>query len=139
MKNSKLLDLYSDSLIHAFGETTATGFSSRLNGEISHDQVQRSLASAEESSADLWMKGINFVTCLYHNQGLSLPVGFEMVRKPNAKVIRGPATLGEGLRRASIEQRKIKSLSMTVLVGLDAVNNVLPKLGGQPCSWPCRL
>jgi hypothetical protein len=51
-----------------------------LNGEISHDQVQRSLASAEESSADLWMKGINFVTCLYHNQGLSLPVGFELVR-----------------------------------------------------------
>jgi len=52
-----------------------------LNDEISHDQVQRSLASAEESSADLWMKGINFVTRLYHNQGLSLPVGFELVRK----------------------------------------------------------
>ena len=27
------------------------------------------------------IKGINFVTCLYHNQGVSLPVGFELVRK----------------------------------------------------------
>jgi hypothetical protein len=27
------------------------------------------------------VKGINFVTCLYHSQGISLPVGFELVRK----------------------------------------------------------
>ena len=44
-----------------------------------------------------------------------------MVRKPNAKVILEPAALGECLKCASIEQRKIKSLSMTVLVGLDGV------------------
>jgi hypothetical protein len=127
MKNSKLLDLYSDYLISAFGQTTATGLSSLLNGEISHDQVQRSLASEQQTSADLWriakphvrkieseegvaivddsiaekpytdendiicwhydhaqqrtVKGINFVTCLYHCQGVSLPVGFELVRK----------------------------------------------------------
>jgi hypothetical protein len=127
MKKDKLLDLYSDYLISAFGQTTATGLSSLLNGEISHDQVQRSLAGEEQTSADLWriakphvrkiesedgvvivddsiaekpytdendiicwhydhsqqrtVKGINFVTCLYHNQGVSLPVGFELVRK----------------------------------------------------------
>jgi len=127
MKNGKILDLYSDYLISAFGQTTATGLSSLLNGEISHDQVQRSLASEPQSSADLWqiakphvrkienedgvaivddsiaekpytdendiicwhydhsqqrtVKGINFVTCLYHSQGVSLPVGFELVRK----------------------------------------------------------
>lgn len=127
MKNGKLLDLYSDYLISAFGQTTATGLSSLLNGEISHDQVQRSLADEEQTSADLWriakphvrkiegeegvmivddsiaekpytdendiicwhydhsqqrnVKGINFVTCLYHNQGVSLPVGFELIRK----------------------------------------------------------
>ncbi len=127
MKNSKLLDLYSDYLISAFGQTTATGLSALLEGEISHDQVQRSLAGEEQTSADLWrvvkphvrrieseegvaivddsiaekpytdendiicwhydhsqqrtVKGINFVTCLYHNQGVSLPVGFELVRK----------------------------------------------------------
>ena len=127
MKNGKLLDLYSDYLISAFGQTTATGLSSLLNGEISHDQVQRSLAGEEQTSVDLWrvvkphvrkieseegvaivddsiaekpytdendiicwhydhsqqrtVKGINFVSCLYHNQGVSLPVGFELVRK----------------------------------------------------------
>jgi hypothetical protein len=127
MKNSKLLDLYSDYLISAFGQTTATGLSMLLNGEISHDQVQRSLAGEQQTSADLWriakphvrkieskdgvaivddsiaekpytdendiicwhydhsqqrtVKGINFVTCLYHSQGVSLPVGFELVRK----------------------------------------------------------
>lgn len=127
MKKNKLLDLYSDYLISAFGQTTATGLSSLLNGEISHDQVQRSLAGEQQTSADLWriakshvrkiesedgvaivddsiaekpytdendiicwhydhahqqtVKGINFVTCLYHSQGVSLPVGFELVRK----------------------------------------------------------
>ncbi|MFN3328605.1 MAG: transposase [Fervidobacterium pennivorans] len=127
MKNGKLLDLYSDYLISAFGQTTATGLSSLLNGEVSHDQVQRFLASEAQTSADLWrvvkphvrqmeseegvmivddsiaekpytdeneivcwhydhskqrhVKGINFVTCLYHSQGISLPVGFELVRK----------------------------------------------------------
>lgn len=127
MKNGKLLDLYSDYLISAFGQTTATGLSTLLNGEISHDQLQRSLAGEEQNSADLWrtakphvrkiesedgvmivddsiaekpytdendiicwhydhsqqrnVKGINFVTSLYHSQGVSLPVGFELVRK----------------------------------------------------------
>lgn len=127
MKNGKLLDLYSDYLISAFSQTTATGLSALLNGEISHDQMQRSLAGAEQTSADLWrvakphvrkieradgvmivddsigekpytdendiicwhydhsqqraVKGINFVTCLYHCQGVSLPIGFEIVRK----------------------------------------------------------
>ena len=127
MKNGKLLDLYSDYLISAFGQTTATGLSSLLNGEISHDQMQRALAGEEPTSADLWrtakphvrkiesadgvmivddsiaekpytdendiicwhydhsqqrtVKGINFVTCLYHNRSVSLPVGFELVRK----------------------------------------------------------
>jgi len=127
MKNGQLLDLYSDYLISAFGQTTATGLSALLNGEISHDQIQRSLAGEEQSSADLWriakphvrkieradgvmivddsigekpytdendiicwhydhsqqrtVKGINFVTCLYHCQGVSLPIGFEIVRK----------------------------------------------------------
>jgi DDE superfamily endonuclease len=127
MKNGKLLDLYSDYLISAFGQTTATGLSLLLDGEISHDQVQRSLAGEAQTSAGLWqiakphvrkieskdgvmivddsiaekpytdendiicwhydhaqqrtIKGINFVTCLYHSQGVSLPVGFELVRK----------------------------------------------------------
>jgi hypothetical protein len=75
-----------------------------LNGEISHDQVQRSLASAEESSADLWMMGTNFVTCLYHNQGLSLPVGFELVRK--TKRYSDPRT-GQTLQRRTKKNQEV--------------------------------
>jgi hypothetical protein len=127
MKNGKLLDLYSDYLFIALGQTTATGLATLLNSEISHDQVQRLLAGEAQTSADVWrmvkphvrtierpdgvmivddsiaekpytdendiicwhydhsqqrnVKGINFVTCLYHSQGLSLPVGFELIRK----------------------------------------------------------
>lgn len=127
MANEKLLDLYSDYLISAFGQTTATGLSALLNGEISHDSVQRFLAGERQTSIQLWhlvkphvrkiessdgvlivddsiaekpytdendiicwhydhsqqrnVKGINFVTCLYHNAGISLPVGFELIAK----------------------------------------------------------
>src|SRR5271157_124567 len=127
MKREKLLDLYSDYLISAFGQTTATGLSELLNGEISHDHVQRYLAGERQTSVDLWrvvkvhvrkiesesgvlivddsisekpytdeneivcwhydhskqraIKGINFVTCLYHNAGVSLPVGYELIAK----------------------------------------------------------
>jgi hypothetical protein len=127
MKNSKLLDIYSDYRISAFGQTTATGLADLLGGSVSHDQIQRLLAQAPSRSADLWqivkpyvrqieqddgvliiddsiaekpytdendiicwhydhsqnrsVKGINFVTCLYHAGGYSLPVGFSLVAK----------------------------------------------------------
>jgi hypothetical protein len=127
MKNEKLLDLYSDYLISAFGATTATGLSALLSGEISHDNVQRFLSDERQTSVDLWriakphvrriesetgvlivddsisekpytdeneiicwhydhsqqrsVKGINFVTCLYFNAGVSLPIGFELIAK----------------------------------------------------------
>jgi hypothetical protein len=127
MKNEKLLDLYSDYLISAFGQTTATGLSALLSGEISHDNVQRFLSGERQTSADLWciakphvreveredgvlirddsisekpytdenelvcwhydhsqqrpLNGINFVTCLYQNVGVSLPIGFELIAK----------------------------------------------------------
>lgn len=127
MTNAELLDLYSDYLLSAFGQTTATGLSALLEGQISHDQIQRFLASTKRTSADLWrivkphvrqierkdgvmivddsiaekpytdeneiicwhydhsqqrtIKGINFMTVLYHSAGLSLPVGFELIAK----------------------------------------------------------
>jgi len=54
MKTNNLLDLYSDYLISAFGQTTATGLSALLNGAVSHDQVQSFLARGAQTSADLW-------------------------------------------------------------------------------------
>lgn len=127
MKNKELLDLYSDYLISAFGQTTGTGLAGLLGGGISHDQIQRLLSKEQFSAVELWqivkpyarqiqqadgvliiddsiaekpytdeneivcwhydhsqdrsVKGINFVTCLYHASGYSLPVGFSIVAK----------------------------------------------------------
>lgn len=52
--NAEHFDLYTDYLISSFGPTTATGLSSLLDGQLSHDQVTRLLASAPKTSADLW-------------------------------------------------------------------------------------
>jgi len=42
MKNDKMLDLYSDYLISAFGQTTETSLSALLNGEPSNRMCVRS-------------------------------------------------------------------------------------------------
>jgi len=127
MTNNDLLDLYSDYLISSFGQTTATGLAALLDGTVSHDRIQRSLAREQRTSADLWravkphvraiqsdegvliiddsiaekpytdendivcwhydhsqdraVKGINFLSALYHSQGVSLPVGFVIAAK----------------------------------------------------------
>jgi hypothetical protein len=127
MTDKELLELYSDYLISAFGQTTATGLSALLDGQISHDRVQRFLASPKRTSADLWqivkphvravehddgvlilddriaekpstdendiicwhydhtqnrlVKGINFLTALYHVSGVSLPIGVTLIAK----------------------------------------------------------
>lgn len=127
MKNKELLDIYSDYLISAFGQTTGTGLAGLMGGSVSHDQIQRLLARERLGSAELWqivkpyvrqiqhedgviiiddsiaekpytdendiicwhydhsqdrsIKGINFVTSLYHASGYSLPVGFSIVAK----------------------------------------------------------
>lgn len=127
MKNKELLDIYSDYLISAFGQTTGTGLAGLTGGSISHDQIQRLLGKERFGSAELWqlvkpyvrqiqqedgviiiddsiaekpytdendiicwhydhsqdrsVKGINFMTSLYHAGGYSLPVGFSIVAK----------------------------------------------------------
>lgn len=52
--NKDILDLYSDYLLSSFGQTTATRLSELMNGEISHDQVTRMLASSKMTSKDWW-------------------------------------------------------------------------------------
>ena len=146
----KLLDLYSDYLISSFGQTTATGLSTLLQGGISHDQVTRFLAGKPHTSADLWkivkpfvrrhqsdqaamivddsisekpytdendvvcwhydhshqrvVKGINFLSALYHSQGVSLPVGFALVAKTEHYV--DPKD-GKAKRRSPIGKNEI--------------------------------
>ena len=127
MTDDELLDLYSDYLISAFGQTTGTGLAALLEGQVSHDRVQRFLAGTPATSAELWrrvkphvrmiqqaeaallvddsiaekpysdendiicwhydhargrtVKGLNFMSALYHSQGVSLPVGFALIAK----------------------------------------------------------
>ncbi len=127
MDDKELLDIYSDYLISAFGQTTGTGLSELLGGMVSHDRVQRFLSQNEFTSGDLWhivkphvraierddgvmivddsiaekpytdendiicwhydhaqdrqVKGINFVSAVYHVQDITLPVGFRLVAK----------------------------------------------------------
>lgn len=49
-----MLDIYSDYLISSFSYTTATGLSSILGNQISHDKITRFLRAREYSSKDLW-------------------------------------------------------------------------------------
>ncbi|MBL4764703.1 MAG: transposase [Colwellia sp.] len=53
-KNKEIFELYIDYLVTSFSYTTATGLSSLLDGDISHDQVTRFLSHKQFSSADLW-------------------------------------------------------------------------------------
>ncbi len=47
MTDDEILDLYSDYLISSFGQTTATGLSALLDGQISHDRIRRFLAGSD--------------------------------------------------------------------------------------------
>ena len=52
-----LEDLYTDYLLSSFGQVTATGLSSMLDGEISHDRITRRLSGGRE----LWLSVKPFV------------------------------------------------------------------------------
>lgn len=52
--DKSMLDIYTDYLISSFGQTTATGLSRLLDGQISHDKVTRFLSAEPQSSAHLW-------------------------------------------------------------------------------------
>lgn len=127
MEDKELLDIYTDYLISSFGLTTATGLSRLLDGEISHDRIQRFLANPPQGGKELWkivkpfvrqmqseegdlivddsisekpftdeneimcwhydhskgrtIKGINFVSLLYHTNNVSLPVDYHLIEK----------------------------------------------------------
>jgi hypothetical protein len=126
--NKEHLELYTDYLLSTFGKATATGLSSLVNGQVSHDQVTRFLSGEEYTSKELWqevkptvrkveregavlifddtiqekpytdenevmcwhydhskgraVQGFNLLNCLYHVDDISIPVAFELIRKP---------------------------------------------------------
>ena len=50
------LDLYTDYLISSTGQTSATGLSRLLDGQVSHDQVTRWLSRSYLDSAQVWAR-----------------------------------------------------------------------------------
>lgn len=50
----EILDIYSDYLLSSFGQTTATGLSKLLDGDLSHDQITRRLGKEKLTSKDWW-------------------------------------------------------------------------------------
>jgi hypothetical protein len=126
--NKEYLELYTDYLLSTFGYATATGLSSLVNGQVSHDQITRFLSGGEYTSKDLWLEvkptvrkveredavlifddtvqekpytdenevmcwhydhskgravqGFNLLNCLYHVEDISIPVAFELIKKP---------------------------------------------------------
>ena len=81
MDDKKLLDIYTDYLISSFGLTTGTGLSRLLDGAISHDRVQRFLASPTRSGKDLWKLVKPYVRRIQSEDGV-LIVDDSIVEKP---------------------------------------------------------
>ena len=50
------LDLYTDYLLSSFGQTSATGLSRLVDGDLSHDSITRFLSGNNFGSKDLWNK-----------------------------------------------------------------------------------
>ena len=70
MKNKELLDIYSEYLISAFGQTTGTGMAELLGGSISHDQIQRLLSKERLGSAELWQIAKSYVRQIQQDDGV---------------------------------------------------------------------
>ena len=70
MTDDKILDLYSDYLISSFGQTTATGLSALLGGQISHDRIRRFLAGPMQTSVDLWQRVKPHIRAIQRDDGV---------------------------------------------------------------------
>ena len=152
------LELYTDYLmVNAAGYATATGLSTMMEGEVSHDQITRLLSEQEFTSKNLWkevkstvrqiecedaclifddtiqekqwtdeneimcwhynhcegrtVKGINVLNALYYSGDVSIPVAFEVIRKP--------------ILFSDITTRKVKRASMVTK------NELMRKMVGQ--------
>lgn len=83
MKNTDLLDLYSDYLISSFGQVTATGLSKLVGGSVSHDQVTRSLSGETRTAAELWRLAKPFVRQVQSAEGVMI-VDDSIAEKPSS-------------------------------------------------------
>jgi len=82
MDDKELLDIYTDYLISSFGLTTGTGLSRLLDGAISHDRIQRFLASPVKTGAELWQVVKPYIRQIQREDGV-LIVDDSISEKPH--------------------------------------------------------
>lgn len=79
--NHQILDLYSDYLLSSFGQTTATGLSNLVDGEISHDQITRMLSNSAMDAKAWWKMVKPFVRQIEQENGVMI-IDDSIVEKP---------------------------------------------------------
>lgn len=81
--DKELLDLYSDFLLSATGERTATKLSATLDGFISHDRITRFLSSEDYGSKELWKEVKPYVRKIEQATGGALIFDDTIEEKPH--------------------------------------------------------
>ena len=76
-----ILDLYSDYLLYSSGQTTATGLSAILEGNVSHDKITRTLSSESFDEKTLWKK-VKKIVRAYEGEGACLIFDDTIIEKP---------------------------------------------------------
>ena len=76
-----ILDLYSDYLLYSTKQTTATGLSELLDGEISHDKITRFLSKETLDEKYLWRKVKKLVRAFEEGDGC-LIIDDTIIQKP---------------------------------------------------------
>ena len=79
--NREMIELYSDYLLASYGQTTATGLSKLLEGDLSHDQITRFLRQEEHLSKNLWQLAKPLVRKIQYSDGV-LIVDDTFIPKP---------------------------------------------------------
>jgi hypothetical protein len=77
-----LLDIYSDYLISQNGYETATGLSSMLDGQISHDKITSFLNTGSSTSKDLWLQVKPTLRKIEQSKGGVLVIDDSIEEKP---------------------------------------------------------
>jgi hypothetical protein len=76
-----ILDLYSDYLLYSRGQTTATGLSEVLEGNLSHDKITRCLSTESFDEKTLWKKVKKLVRA-YEDEPACLIFDDTIIEKP---------------------------------------------------------
>ena len=81
MGREELLDIYSDYLLYSTRQTTATGLSELLEGNISHDKITRFLSTETLDDKMLWKKVKKLVRA-YEEENACLIFDDTIIEKP---------------------------------------------------------